>query len=366
MSERASIFEKPRIGVESTPGTPVAANLVLKSLTITPTPVIPREAIYVAGNMASVGQTGGKEYTDFSIDAPLTYSDTPFFFNSILCAPTSATTSGVTTLTWRPDAEGANSLRTYTVEVGSGSGSAGFAGAFLTDLSVSIDKSSVKITGKGMGKSYQEGITLTVNPSDVILEPASSNQVSVFVAQTLAGLDDPSARMKRCLSASFSMAGRQSALMVLDDTEQSYSASVERRFDKSAQIVVEQDSQGSGLMGALKSASLFWVRYICKGREITTGNPLTLQITFPAQIKSTSRQDNDDVFCSTWDMEPTSVTGAFATGKSAYVEVLMKVAAATATQANTAGSAPAGQTGVRPTEVLANYTALATAQPVTP
>ena len=355
MSERASIFEKPRVGLEnlSTPGTPVAATLVLRSLTIAPTPMIPRNPIKASGNMASVGMTGGKDHTEWSCDGPLTYTDSAFLFNSILGAPTSVTATGVTTLTWKPNAEAANSLRTMTFEVGSGNGSSGFAGAFLTDLSISIDKNDAKISGKGMGKTYQEGITLSTGTVDVVLEPVSSNQVSVFVGATLVSLDNPAARLKRCLSANFNMSGRQSILTTLDDTEQSYSASVERFFEKSAEIVIEQDSQGSALMGSLKRNDVIYVRYVCKGREITTGLNYQLQITFPAQIKSTSRQDSDDVYAGTYDLEPT-----YQTGFAGYVEVVLATAAASATQATATGVAPTGGTGVKSVETLTAYNTL--------
>ena len=370
MSERASIFERPRIGVENTatPGTPVAANLVLRTMTVAPTPMIPRNAIRASGNMASVGMTTGKEHTEFSIDGPLSYTESAFLFASILGAPTSVTASGVTTLTYLPNAESANVLRTYTFECGAaGTGAAGWSGAFLTDLSISIDTNEAKVSGKGLGQVYQDPITLSASSTDVAIEPASSNQISVFAAATLVGLDSPDARLKRCLSANFSMAGRQSALFTLDDTQQSFSASAERFFDKSAQIVVEQDGQGATLMGALKNNAIIYVRYIAKGREISTGNPLLLQITFPCQIKNTGRQDTNDVYAGTYDLEPTFVTNAFGPGKSGYVEVVLKTIAATATQAATVGSAPAGNTGVRPVADITQYTALpATAQPVTP
>jgi hypothetical protein len=360
MAERASIFEKPRLGLESTPGTPVAANLVLRSLTIQPTPVIPRNPIRASGNMAATGMTSGKEHTTFTVEGPLTYTDSAFLFNSVLGAPISNTASGVTTLTWLPNAEAANTLRTYTVEVGSGNGSAGFAGAFLTDLSISIDKDNANVSGSGLGRVFQEGITLTSSTTDVALEPVSSNQVSVFVASTLAALDEPEARMKRCLSANFGLQGRQTPIFTLDDTEQSFSASVERFYDKTAQIVVEQDSQGNGLMGSLKRNDVFFVRYIARGREITTGQRLELHVTFPCQISSTSRGDQDDIYAGTYDLMSIFQSNAFGSGKHGYVEVVLKTIAATATQASTNGSAPSGGSGVKAAEDVTAYDELAT------
>jgi hypothetical protein len=364
MAERASIFELPRIGVETTPGTPVAANLVLRSLTVTPTPVIPRNPIRASGNMAAVGFTGGKQHTEFGVEGPLTYTDSAFLFNSILGAPTSTTASGQTTITWRPLPQGINTLRTYTFEMGSAAGTAGFSGAFLTDLGISITREGATISGSGLGKIYQEGITLTPNPADVVLEPVSPEQVSVFAAASRLGLDQTGARLKRCLSANLNLAGRQSALFTLDDSEQSFSASVERYFDKTAQIVVEQDSQGSALMGSLKSNEVVWIRYVAIGREIGTGVNYEMRITFPAFIKSTSRGDTDDIYAGTYDLEPVYVDDAFGSGLDGYLEVVLKTKAATATQASTVGSAPSSGNGVQLFEnVTTKYAELADTTP---
>lgn len=338
MSERASVFEKPRLGVEAaaSPGVPVPANLILQSLTLTPKPVLVRNPIKAAGMARPVGVTSAKGHTEFSYDASLCYNDAAILLSSILCRPTASTVaSGVSSLTFKPVPDAANTLSTFTIENGSPNGASRFPGAWINDATISFSKNEAKLSGNGMGRRLDDAITLTASPTNVALVPVEPDTVEIRVADTYAHLSDSAYKLTRCASASWSLTGRQTGIVTLDPAQGSFSASVERAHDMAAQIVLHLDSQGIAMMDRYRGKDIFWVRIIATGPEITSGHPYSLQISFPCYVNQNQRSDVDDAYAGTFDLEPIAVKdGSF----DSYTEVVMIVPAAVASEISTEGT----------------------------
>jgi hypothetical protein len=194
---------------------------------------------------------------------------------------------------------------------------------------------------------FQEGITLSSPVTTIPLVAASNDQVSIYVADTLAGLDQPGALLKGCLSSNFALGDRQTPIFTLDDSEKSWSVAVEKKYDKTAQIVVFQDTQGAEIMARLQANSVFFVRYVLRGRQIASGQNYEFTLTFPAMLSGTSRGDQDDAYVGTYDMSVTSVPSAFSANVDGYLRATVKVPTAVYTQATTASTAPTGGSGVQ-------------------
>jgi hypothetical protein len=343
MAERATVFERPRVGVESiaSPGTAVAADKVLQSLTITPQPQLVRNAVKANGNKAAVAVTTAKEHTDWQFEAPLTYTDAAYILASGFCKPTSTSpAAGVSEMVFRPKATDPDDLQTFTFEVGSSAGACRFAGAFVSDLTVAFSRNEAKISGSGMGRRYDEGITLTANPVDVPLIVADPDTVSIYVSDTLAGLSNANARLKRCVSANFSMQGRQTPIFTLDDSEMSFSASVERRETTyAAEIVCMQDSQADAIMARMRGKSVFWVRMEAVGATISGSNKFKFTLTFPCFVNATQRGDTDDIYAGTYSLTPVYNASAFGASTPGFIEARIVVPTAQATQVATANAA---------------------------
>lgn len=346
MAERAFIFERPRIGVEDPeePGR-VGAGLVLQSLTMTAVPNLPRTPIRSNGRLASVGVTGGKESTAITAEGPLTFTDIGFLFSSILCKPVVTGAGNAKTATWIPDPENPNELANYTVEGGSSAGSMVTDGVHFNDLTLSFSANpgdTATISASGMGKAYDEGNDLTEVTVDVPLEPVSMEQVCVRVADTVAGLAQPAALLKRLVSANLAFSGRQSELFTIDCTEPSFSTALERFFEKTAQIVVMQDAQGIALMNRMRNKAIYWVQYQAIGRQINGTDPakyFTLTLTFPVFGSGTDRSEQNDMFAATYDMELAYIKDdIFGAGKGGFIKAELQTLTTTITQFTTASA----------------------------
>ena len=359
MAERASVFEKPRLGVEAaaSPGVPVPANLVLQSLTLTPKPVLVRNPIKAAGVSRPVGVSTAKGHTEFSYDAAASYNDLAVLLSSVLCRPTaSVVASGVTSLTYKPTCDAANTMSTFTVQNGSVNGASSFPGAWINDLTIAFGKNEAKISGNGMGRRLDDDITPTPSPNYLALIPIESDKVEVRIADTYAALATATNKMTRLTSSNWSITGRQSGIITLDPAQGSFSGQVERNHDMAAQIVMHLDSQGVAVMDRYREGQTFWVRYIATSTRffIATGQPYTFQISFPCYVSSDQRSNVDDAYAGTYDLVPLSVMdGSF----NSFTEVIMQVPTAVANMISTEG---APNTSYNPTVANGQVTSDAT------
>jgi hypothetical protein len=177
-----------------------------------------------------------------------------------------------------------------------------------------------------MGRAYAEGIVLTANPADVPLLPVSVDTVDVFVADTVAGLANAGARLKRCVSASLSLPERMNGVFTIDSTEASMSDTVEKRMSPTAQIVVEQDSQGNAMMQRMRDRKVFFLRLYMKSNVVVSGaTNYDLQITCPCFVNATQRGDQDDLYAGTYDL-----TLCYESGFAGWIEAVMKTSPAVA------------------------------------
>jgi len=319
MSARSFVFEKPRIGLEdiTTPGVPVRTDMVFLPMTIIATPNLPRNIVKASGNKFGVATVAGKEWTSFTYDMPATYNELAFVLANVFCVPTSV--GGL--LSYRIDATNPSPMRTWTIEAGSTAGAARFPGAYLDDISFSFTEKEAKVSGKGMAQVFTDvNVLLTASPTAIPLVPIDMDAVSIYVADTYAGLSAGSARLKLCKSATFSLAGRQTAIFTLDDSAPSYSTTVEKKDTTyQAQIVLAQDSQGDALMARMRARNVpFFVKY-----EAIGAGGRRFMLAFACYITATQRGDVDDLYAGTYDLTLCFVDGTALAGGagSVYAEI---------------------------------------------
>ena len=331
----ASAFLRPRWGLEATPGNNAVADRCLQSFeNFTATPKLPRTAVKAAGTLAAAGVYGAKDHTEWNGDGVLAYNDITHMLASALCRPViSLVTAGVVDLVYRPNRADPNAIQTFTVECGgtsTGSTAYTFSHAFVNDLSFSFDKNKASFSASGMGgQFYEDGVALSSpinNVPQVSIEP---DTVNVYVADTLAGLSLPAAKLSRCIAASWAMSGRQTPIFTLDDAVGSYSTIVERKDTSfGGSITVANDSEGMAIMNRMRLKSVFFVRFEATGRDIIAANPYRFTHTFPCFINETQRSDNDDLYVGEYQLTNVFLDLAFGAGQSGFVETRVRVPAA--------------------------------------
>lgn len=111
-------------------------------------------------------------------------------------------------------------------------------------------------------------------------------------------------QLLRVFEAEFSINNRFSQVMTLDDTKSSFSAVVEKPIGVSGMVQLEHDSVGAGYMTQLRNKTDLWFRILATGPLIEGSLHYLLQIDFPFHFKDNTRGDKNDVWSSTYHMEP--------------------------------------------------------------
>ena len=192
MTERAFVFESGQIGVESPPGTAVAALKRLLCTGITFTPTIPVEPFRPFGSKAPTTAIARKESAEGSIEGVLAYNDIVYLLSGLLGPATIATPGGGTDVrrwTFLPKQFSADNPKTFTIEKGSRYGAERLVYALINALSMHISEEEATITGTIIGRGVTDDIQLSTNEQQTITIDAESGTFTItFGGQTTGAL----------------------------------------------------------------------------------------------------------------------------------------------------------------------------------
>ena len=305
MPELASIYQICNIGLETTPGTAVAANKRLSGLMIDPQPKTAikryRGTGYKFGTVAALN----KEWVEASLSGPITYTEIVYLLSSLLDVATIATPGGGTnsrSWTFAPDSVAADAPKTFTVEIGDATRAQEFAYGLVKDLTLSFSREGNELSGTMLGNSLVDGITLTGSPTAIALMPVLPTQITVKLADTAAGLPGASA-LTRAVSAEWSMAKRYSPAFFLDAAT-SWGVHVEVEPTAKMKLKVEADSVGMGLLTQMRAGSTKFMRIGSTGSIIEGAIPYSLTIDGAGKIVSDPKfSDEDGIRCIEWEFD---------------------------------------------------------------
>jgi hypothetical protein len=310
VAERATIAQTCQIGLETTPGTAVAAGKRLGSIGFTLAPTIETNPQRPMGQKYANLQILGKEWTTAAVEGAPVYTELPYLLSSVMSTATSVaqimdggTPTGAYTWIFDSNAFGDDSPKTYTVEQGSSVRAARAAGLILSDLTINFDRSEVTLEGEAYGKALEDGITMTASPTQLPQVPVRPTEVSVYADTTAAGLG--TTKLVRALGGSFKLASRFSPLWVVDAAQASYVASVETEPDLEMTLMQVADSEGMANLTSLRAGTTRFFRIEAVGPTIyaTTNVKHRLRIDVAAQVKDVSEpSDEDGVYAIEWTL----------------------------------------------------------------
>lgn len=291
MSERATVFNNLQLGIETTPGTAVATTAKLLGTYAALHPRTPVDSFRPTGQKFTTDVTLQKEYSEGDITGILCYTDIAYLLSSLI--------SNTSLTTFNSSPTGPDSVQTYTVDFGSSLQAERAAYGLVTGLELRFTKEQCALSGTMIARTLQESVTIAAGPTDVAKAPVSPKSVNIFVGDTVGGL----AKITKCVEASWAMRNKAAPFFTFDSSQDSFLAHVERASDYTASLVVEHDSVGAGYMADLRTAKTKFMRIKSTGGSYGAGN-YDIQITFPFKFREPTRGDNQNVFCSTYQLQP--------------------------------------------------------------
>ena len=281
MSEKATVFQSVQIGVEATPGTAVAANKKLKSVSIIPQPRAEGDPFRALGDKYASFVSLNKEYAAFSIEGKPTYTELPYLLSALLhySAPTQQgeTTAYKWTFTSNTSAE--DSGKTFTIEQGDVNNAWRVEGGKIAGLTFDFNRNEVKVSGDGIATKFNENVTITSNPTALNPVPVLPTHVKLYMADTLAGLTGATA-MTRAFSISYSLTNKFVLAWPLGQDP----VAVEGAPNADSKIRMATNADGMAIFSALRTSKTKWFSIVAEGETIKTPYKHKLSITFPAQV----------------------------------------------------------------------------------
>jgi hypothetical protein len=259
MPERSALTQGVQVGVETTPGTGVAANKSLSTIGIEPSVSVDMQVFRPMGQKYAGVVTPGKEWVEADIEGRGSYTELVYLLSSILTTttPTTVETSG-RLWTFTPASKAEDTVKTLTVEQGGSVRAHKFTYGLCTELSLSFDRDGVEIGGAMIGQALQDNIVLTSSPTAIEERIILPTEVDVFIDPTSGALG--TTKLLRVLSAEWSLGDRFNPLWVLNSAQNSFVAHVEAEPSAQVTLTLEADAQAMALLTTMRAGATQFIR----------------------------------------------------------------------------------------------------------
>ncbi len=291
MGEKASIFQTVQIGIETTPGTPVAANRKLLATSLVPAVKVEGDTFRALGNKYPSFAVVNKEWSEASIEGKLTYNEILYLLSSFLSQPTPVQQGSTTAYKWTfiSSTSAEDIGKTMTVEQGDANSAWRAAGVKVSGLELTFNRNEVNISGSAIGQPLETGITMTTSPTSMTPRPVLPAHLKFYMADSQAGLDSAQA-VSRGFSLTWSLTDKNVLVWPIGQSP----VLIESEPKLEAKLSLATDTVGLGLISTMRAGSIKWFRVKAEGDTIQTPYKYTFQIDFPGQITDVGEFSDED------------------------------------------------------------------------
>jgi len=291
MGEKASIFQTVQIGIETTPGTPVAANRKLLATSLVPAVKVEGDTFRALGNKYPSFAVVNKEWSEASIEGKLTYNEILYLLSSLLSQPTPVQQGSTTAYKWTftSNTTAEDPGKTFTVEQGDANSAWRAAGVKVSGLEFTFTRNEVTLSGSAIGQPLETGITMTTSPTSMTPRPVLPAHLKFYMADSQAGLDSAQA-VSRGFSLTWSLTDKNALAWPVGQSP----VLIESEPKLEAKLSLATDTVGLGLISTMRTGAVKWFRVKAEGDTIQTSYKYTFQIDFPAQITDVGEFSDED------------------------------------------------------------------------
>lgn len=324
--ERSTISQVCQLGVEATPGTPVAATRKLSTMKIEAGVRVDVKTYRPSGYKFITVAAKGKESTGAKLSGPATFTEVVYPLSGILCAPTITTPVGATDArkwAWTPNSSGEDAVKTFTIEEGSAARAHRFGYGLMTDFGLKWSRDSMDLSGSMIGRRLEDGVALSAGATGLELIPVLADGVDVYLDPTAAGLG--TTKLLRHISGSFDLNNRFGPLWTVNSAEDSFTAHVELEPKAEVKLLLAADAQGMALLETLRQGDTRYLRVEATGGQIEAGQNYGLTLDMAVKVTNISDfSDSDGLYAAEFTFE---LAHDESWGKALTVEVVNKLAA---------------------------------------
>lgn len=304
MPERAALLQATQIGIETTPGTAVAANKRLTSVSFNPG-IMPELQTFkpVGSKFASISVLN-KEWMEYDLDGVLDYNAWSYLMalGVAYAAPVQQGSTAAYKWTGTPANYAEDTRKTATIEFGGAVRAERSPYGILTSLGYSISRTETKVKGTAISRRIEDPITLTASPTDVPLQPVQATEVCVFADDTAAGLG--TTKLTRNFTIDFNYGDSQSPVWPIDCALTGFAATVDGEPKTTLELLVAADAQGFGFLANMRAGSKKFIRVLATGPMIATPYTYLWQHDMCVVVSGVDKfEDHEGVYAMKWKFE---------------------------------------------------------------
>lgn len=304
MVDRAKVTEAVQVGLEATPGTPVAAPTNIRSVSIETKIGGQADFFRPDGRKFNALAETNMEWTTWTMNGKPTYTEMGWLLAPMFGNP-SPSSSGVAVKTRVYSMLDTTILtpKTITIEKGNSVRAQKMAYGLLTDLGFTFSRSAgLTLTGTGIGQLWTDGITMTASPVDVPLVPMVGKELDFYIDATGAALG--TTKMLRAFHVEPSISGVYSPLWAINSAVTSYAGHVDTAPTTGLKITVEADAAGMAYLTQYRADTTIFARLKSTGPVIDTAIPYSFTYDAALLIKTvTPDEDESGVTTVTYETE---------------------------------------------------------------
>lgn len=299
MADVASIAQGAQLGLETTPGTAVAANRVLNDISITDGVEGTNETFRPDGHKYAALTIPGKEWTSADYTGKLTYSGIVYLLSSLVRKVTPSA-AGSTGKLWTiaPQNAAEDTRSTWSIEKGGSVRAHSYAYGLFDSMVIDISRDAADISGTLFAQRITDGATLTSTPTAVELDPVLPRLFDVYLDSTAAGLG--STKLLRAFTGRVNLGNLVNPIWPINSANTSFAGHVETEPAASVTMFVEHDAAGSEFLTILRSGDSRFLRLKATGDTFEAGTPpiaKVFQLDLAVKAKQLGKhQDREGIY----------------------------------------------------------------------
>jgi hypothetical protein len=290
VAERSAITQSVQIGVETTPGTAVAANKRLGSMGFGLAQQTENTILRPIGQKYPTLSILGKEWVEADVEGSPTYTELPYALASCINSPSAVTQilDGATPTTayrwtFTSNTFGDDTPKTFTIEQGSAFRAHRIVNGIFSEYTWDWGRDEIELGGTVLGRAIEDGITLTGSPTGLSQIPVRPGDLSVYLDTTSGAIG--TTKLTRVLGGEINIEDRFNPLWVVDAAQPSFVNVVEG--EPNVEFVMTQMADGAAManLTRMRVGTTAFLRLRGVGPNIYTGTggtPLIVnhQVTF--------------------------------------------------------------------------------------
>jgi hypothetical protein len=304
MAGRATVNRQVQLGVETTPGTPVAANKSLPSLSLALTRAFETKEYRSLGYKPNTVSQIIKDYGSGTMTGPLNYTEIIYPLNSLVTGVIS--TPGGATLardhTFTPAGIGADAFKTFTIQEGDTTAAREMAYCFFHEFGMTANNATAEITGSLYGRLPTTAV-LTPTPTSLAILPVNVREIDLFMDPTFAALG--TTKITDHIETTFNISNKYGLKWVLNTSYTSFKDSVELAPTLSFSFSTEDNAQSRTLYDSLATNPIKYFRFQATGPIIEAAINYKFQLNAACYIRATAQQDSEGVWTYRYECMPT-------------------------------------------------------------